>query len=234
MTTALIFDMDGTLIEVSKSYKEAIVQTVQHFYPQAARSQIAEEMARLVGRKGFNNDWDASYYILNRLQGQERPVVRDDGWEEVKDIFQSRYLGASLYRKSYGREPPLTIEPGLISHETVLITEGTLKALSAYPKAIATSRTRFEALFALESSYLGAYFPHTCVIAQDDVAHEKPHPEPLLAAMRAVPADEYIYIGDTIDDATAARSAGCKSIIVGGEWGDMHIGDINELAAILS
>jgi len=39
-------------------------------------------------------------------------------------------------------------------------------------------------------------------------------------------ADEFIYIGDTIDDATAATAAGCTSIIVGGDWGDMRIEDI--------
>ncbi len=47
-------------------------------------------------------------------------------------------------------------------------------------------------------------------------------------------ADAYIYIGDTIDDATAARAAGCKSIIVGGDWGDMRIDDINDVAGALS
>ena len=139
-----------------------------------------------------------------------------------------------MYRASYGKAPPIEIEQGLISHETVLITEETLQALSVHPKAIATSRTRFEALFALEASYLKKYFDAAHVIAQDDVGHEKPHPEPLLAVKKAMAADAYIYIGDTIDDATAARAAGCTSIIVGGDWGDMRIDDINDVAGALS
>ncbi len=234
MNTALIFDMDGTLIDVSKSYKEAIVQTVQHVVPNAGRQQVYEEMGLLVGKTGFNNDWDASVYIINKLLGQKRPVVRDDAWEEVKDIFQSYYLGAGLYWKSYGKAPPIAIKQGLISNETVLIREDTLRALSGHPLAIATSRTRFEALFALGASYLGTYFDALHVTTQDDVKHEKPHPEPILAAKKAMAADECIYIGNTIDDATAAKAAGCKSIIVGGDWGDVRVDDINDVAEALS
>lgn len=234
MHKAIIFDMDGTLIDVTQSYKEAILRTVLHFVPGASRDAVIREREQLRGRPGFNNDWDASYYLIRKLEGCDGPVVRDTFWHEVRDIFQSHYLGVALYRRSYGREPPLVAASGLIDNERVLIREETLKALRRYPLGIATSRTRFEALHAVGISFLGAYFDRHAIISQDDVTKEKPDPEPIRTAMGRLGASTCVYVGDTVDDAAAARAAGCESIIVGGDWGDAMVRDVNDILALLS
>ncbi|MGH7232002.1 MAG: HAD family hydrolase [Nitrospiraceae bacterium] len=48
------------------------------------------------------------------------------------------------------------------------------------------------------------------VITDDDVAHPKPHPEGLLAALQTVPAtpDDTLYVGDSLLDCQAAHAAG--------------------------
>lgn len=65
-----------------------------------------------------------------------------------------------------------------------------------------------------------SFFPWLCaVLGGDSVQHGKPHPEPLLRAMRAAgssPADS-ICIGDHVNDIRAARAAGCRSCAV--LWG---------------
>ena len=49
-------------------------------------------------------------------------------------------------------------------------------------------------------------------IMDDDVEHPKPAPDGLLAALARVPAapEETIYVGDSINDARAARTAGVR------------------------
>lgn len=54
------------------------------------------------------------------------------------------------------------------------------------------------------------------VITADRVGQRKPHPEPFLAACRAlgVSAAEAVAIGDSANDALAARAAGCRFLLV--------------------
>ena len=51
--------------------------------------------------------------------------------------------------------------------------------------------------------------PFDVVITDDDVAHPKPHPEGLMAALRAMDVEplQAIYIGDSVLDCQAAHSA---------------------------
>lgn len=233
MVKAILFDMDGTLIEVQKSYKEAIVRTVQYFVPTVRREDISKGIKSLRGISNFNNDWDASYYLIKKLSGDAPIVVRDAFWKQMQSVFQSFYLGSTLYKKAYGTNSPIHIEKGLIEQETPLITEETLKNLEEYPMGIVTSRPRFEALYTLSFGFFPKYFSLEHLIALDDAKHEKPHPEPLLKLKEKIKADTYFYVGDTIDDAKAAKLAGCISIIVGGNWGDINIGTINELPRVI-
>lgn len=58
------------------------------------------------------------------------------------------------------------------------------------------------------------------VVSRDDVMHLKPHPEGVLAALAATktPAEEALFVGDSLADVFAARAAGMRvAIIAGGE-----------------
>ncbi len=67
------------------------------------------------------------------------------------------------------------------------------------------------------------------VVAGDDVQEKKPHPALLLAACErlGVPPAEALMIGDSINDALAARAAGCGAVLVETGYNEgEHIGTL--------
>ena len=54
-TTAIVFDMDGVLVDPERSYRQTVVETVAQFAPQHARITLGEiEDYKNLG--GYNND----------------------------------------------------------------------------------------------------------------------------------------------------------------------------------
>jgi pyrophosphatase PpaX len=64
------------------------------------------------------------------------------------------------------------------------------------------------------------------VVAADDVARHKPHPDPLLLALERLGArpEEAAYVGDSPYDVAAAKAAGVHSIAV--TWGGIYAEDV--------
>ena len=102
-----------------------------------------------------------------------------------------------------------------ILHEVVdVLLEGVSKGL---PTALVTSKNREELRNTLPR--LGVADAVAFVVTADDVAHPKPDPEGLLLALRRMnlTPDAALYIGDTVHDMRAARSAGVDAVAV--TWG---------------
>jgi pyrophosphatase PpaX len=57
------------------------------------------------------------------------------------------------------------------------------------------------------------------VVALEDTERHKPHPDPLLEAIRRldVTADNVVYVGDAVWDVLASKAAGVSSVAV--TWG---------------
>jgi HAD superfamily hydrolase (TIGR01549 family) len=119
--------------------------------------------------------------------------------------------------------------------ESLLIQMKLLKLLSQkYKLAIATSRPRFEALFAAKLQKISRLISDKCIVAKEDVVREKPYPDPLLKAEKLLNAKSPVYIGDTVNDLVAARKAGMHSIFIGKEkLGDYQLENVNDLERIL-
>lgn len=81
-----------------------------------------------------------------------------------------------------------------------------------YRLAVVTSRIHLGVDEVFAKGKIGHLFD--VVIAFEDYANPKPHPEPLLVALKEldVAAEEAIYIGDSDTDIEAARDAGMRSI----------------------
>src|ERR1700689_1745435 len=79
----IVFDMDGVLTEVSESYREAIVQTVEHFTGQRITRDLIQDYKN---RGGWNNDWALSKQISADL-GTEI------AYEDVIAQFNRLFLG---------------------------------------------------------------------------------------------------------------------------------------------
>jgi len=186
----LIFDIDGILADVSQSYREAIRQTVSFFLKREVKK---EEVNEIKNRVGMNNDWDATYTLINN---------KDIPYEKVKAYFQKLYLGN---RKG----------EGLIDNEPLLISRTILKRMKTkYKKmAIATGRPRNEALYFIKKNKLDGTFD--CIVALEDVTNGKPAPDMLLSVIDKMELKNTVYIGDSPSDVIASEKAGIPCIYVG-------------------
>lgn len=178
----LIFDIDGVLVDVSKSYRVAIKKTVEHF---TGKEVSLEEVQALKNIGGYNNDWDASEALI-KLKGG------NTGKQEIIDKFQ----------ESYGK---------LMDNEPWLMDKKILESLSKrYKMAVFTGRIRKEAEYVLEKNNVKQYFDN--IIAMEDVARKKPNPEGILKIINDVKDKNAFYFGDMIDDMRAAVSANIMPI----------------------
>jgi len=174
----LVFDMDGVLVEVSESYRETIVRTVEHFTGQViTRAQIQDYK----NQGGWNNDWALSQKICKDL-GIEVPYAT------VVEYFNYLFL-----------------DQGLIHRERWLPRDGLLDRLGAkFELAIFTGRTTEEAEITLNREGMRDRF---LLITSNDVEREKPAPDGLLKIASMKPSSKLLYVGDTVDDARCARAA---------------------------
>ena len=179
----LIFDMDGVLVDVTESYRETIAATVEHY---TGARPTNEQIQQFKNRGGFNDDWQLSHYIITG-------VGFDVPFEEMKAHFQKLFLGAD------GTE-------GLINREKWIANPGILEKLAEdYRLAVFTGRPREEAAITLRRFAPNLTFDP--IVAMEDVARKKPDPEGLLHIAAANPGAKLLYVGDSIDDARAARAA---------------------------
>ena len=76
MDTLIVFDMDGVLAEVTESYREAIVQTVERFTTQRVGHDLIQKYKNA---GGWNNDWALSQKIsipgLTQLASSSVPAM---------------------------------------------------------------------------------------------------------------------------------------------------------------
>lgn len=197
----VIFDMDGTLVDVSKSYRAAIMQSVKEFSGKNASQNGIDNLKAI---PGFNNDWDVSYALAFGTNDPKKVDRLSADYKKIKEIFQLAYLGKGG-------------EGGLRELEAPLISCEDLAALSKkYKIAIATSRPREEALWAMEKFFAGAFKPEM-LVGMEDCREEKPSPEPLLEAARRAGAKNAVYIGDSGSDAAAAGLAKMPFVFIGRE-----------------
>jgi HAD superfamily phosphatase len=181
----LIFDMDGVLVDVTESYRETIARTVEHY---TGAKPPREQIQEFKNQGGFNDDWRLSHHIITGV-GVDVP------FDEMKAHFQSLFLGGN----GDG-------EGGLIRREKWVARPGMLEKLgSRFRLAVFTGRPREEAALTLRR--FAAALPFDPIVALEDVEHPKPAPDGLLRIAGENPGVKLFYVGDSIDDARAARAA---------------------------
>ena len=101
----LIFDMDGVLIDVSKSYRKVIQQTA-HLYLEYGLGMDAnlvstEEISLFKSVGGFNNDWDlASGLLLYLLSTSGIPPLRKQKkFSSIEEIVLYLRLNLSKFHR---------------------------------------------------------------------------------------------------------------------------------------
>jgi len=107
MMDLFIFDMDGVLIDVSKSYREAIRQTVGIYLRsclgiQTKKTIISQEDISLFkSTGGFNNDWDLTSGLLLYLLSASRlpPLPRKRTFPTLKENLLYLRERSSRFRR---------------------------------------------------------------------------------------------------------------------------------------
>jgi HAD superfamily hydrolase (TIGR01548 family) len=186
---AVLFDMDGVLVDVSKSYRIAIQETVRFFSGQPAQP---EEIQALKERGGYNNDWDLTEAIL-KSRGKTVPKA------DIVEKFQELYLGVDG-------------KGGLIENETWQLPKPQLEALHArHCLGIVTGRPRGETLYPLQKLGLERLFDVMVVMEDYPPEKAKPNPYPITLAVERLGVLEAVYVGDSVDDVAAAKGAGIRA-----------------------
>ena len=183
----IVFDMDGVLVEVTESYRDAVIATVRYLSGREITRELVQEYKN---RGGWNNDWKLSQQILRDLD------VEVD-YATVVARFKKIFWGNGT--------------DGLILREKWIAQSGLLERLSdRHGMAIFTGRYREE----LDSTLgrLGSHLIFDPIVCSDDIVNGKPAPDGLLRMAERAPGRRLCYIGDTVDDARSARAAGVPFI----------------------
>lgn len=184
---AVLFDLDGTLIETDDETVASLAQRLRflgRLAPEAQRKRMARRW--LMGSEDLVNGFIT---LLDRLD-------LDGLLFRLNDIFR-RWRGI--------RKP-----------ENFVAVVGGPEALRAlaqrYRLAVVTSRSRHEAERFLAQYELLDLFH--AVITRDDVRRLKPHPSPVSKAAEklGVPPTQCVMVGDTEVDVRSAKAAGALSV----------------------
>ena len=178
---AILFDIDGVLADVSKSYRAVILATAAEFGVNITTEDI--ENYKLGGQA--NNDWLVTQGLL-----QQNGVTVE--FERVKETFEALYWGSGS-------------DDGLCLRESFIGSTKRLSALSnRLPIAAVTGRPQKDAFMFLERFEILPLF--SAVITMED-GPAKPNPAPVKAALNRLGVARAWMLGDTRDDIDAARGA---------------------------
>ena len=183
---AVLFDMDGVLADVSRSYREAIRRTCLAFGLDVG----GEAVAAAKSRGDANDDWQLTWTLLAE-GGVDAPL------SEVTRVFEELYQGTDG-------------DPGLWQNEALIPARELLDRMAARTTlGIVTGRPRRDAVRFLAQVGLDDHF--RVVVCRED-APLKPDPEPVRLAMDRLGVDTAWLLGDTPDDLRAARAAGAVPV----------------------
>jgi phosphoglycolate phosphatase len=185
----VLIDLDGTLMDTAPDLAAAANRMRADFglppLPLARVAAFVGKGAEVLVHRALTDD----------LDGQARP----DEFARGRKSFYAHY----------------TAENGLqaVVFERVPQALGELRAHGLKLACVTNKPKEFTAPL-LQKMGLAQYFD--AVVAGDEVAEKKPHPALLLEACRRLRLQplEVKLIGDSINDAQAARAAGCGCLLV--------------------
>jgi HAD superfamily hydrolase (TIGR01548 family) len=186
----LIFDVDGVLVDVRESFWRSALETMRFL---TGKRVTWAEFFKWKNKPGNNDDWSM---VSNWATALGRPT----SYEEARDAFEQFYWDRD------GR-------PGNVRREKMLVTPKQVERWAKrFELDLFTGRTRQEFAYTFERWPASRHF--RMVVTMDDVAGKKPYPDGLLKILGGRDPGAALYVGDNVDDALAARSAGVRFMAI--------------------
>lgn len=198
---AIIFDLDGTLIDTVGDFVVALNHMLAQLpLPAGTPTTVSRDtVAQLIGKGSEHLIRSLLSQVLAQA-GHTLPVAAFEALQAPAwDHYQAHYLAIN------GQHA--TVYPGVLP-----CLEG-LQARSM-PMACLTNKPTAFAVPLLKAKGLDRFFP--VVFGGDAFARKKPDPLPLLKTCEALgtPPARTLMVGDSSNDAQAARAAGCPVWLV--------------------
>ena len=234
---AVVLDIDGVLVDVSASYRRAVVDTVERVHGETI-DRAAVQQFKEAG--GFNNDWEltdaAALYVLARAEGMDRSVrsftaaveraggglsgARTVISEGLTPAARERVLAAhdaerhrDVFQQLYlGSELYRELEGGepTVDAPGYIHDEQVLvepETLAALDRPLGVLTGRPAAEAEIALDRVGLEVPGRHRFTMDDPAGGKPDPEALVTLADRLDADRLAFVGDTLDDVRTAVNA---------------------------
>ena len=192
-----MIDLDGTLLDTIPDLAAA----ANGMLTELGMPTLAESTIRNYVGKGIANLIERT--LTNSMDGKPDPAL----FQRAVPVYER------TYREVNGKHT--TIYPGVQEGLDLLRAQG-------YPLACVTNKSERFTLPLLDYVKLSSYF--VSVVAGDTLPQKKPDPEPLWHACKQmnVAPHEMLMIGDSLNDAQAARAAGCPIFCVTYGYNEGH------------
>ncbi len=197
----VIFDIDGVLIDVSKSFDQCVLKTVEYLIPNKPKEltidiirkmrnigefgddfKITEAIIRMIK---YNADFEAELQngMLNIEHIREKYPGLEFNPQKIVEVFNSLYLGKNTFAKN-----------GLWKKEQRIVNKRLLKKIiSLYKTGIITGRNKVELKLAMQ--IIGIDFKNNIITREYGL---KPDPDLLYRIVNKTSSG--LYIGDTQND----------------------------------
>jgi HAD superfamily hydrolase (TIGR01509 family) len=202
MIKAVIFDVDGTLIDTVDLHAEAWIEALKHFGYEIAFQDLRSQ----IGKGGDQI-----------LHGLLPPKVIETRGDEIKDFRSDLFKRDYLHRvRPFSNVRALFERVRAAGQKSVLASSGTADEVEQY-KEIAGIADLIDSATSSDDAERSKPFP--------DIF------EAALAKLAPMKSDEAVVVGDTPYDAEAARKARMKSIgVLSGGFSEQALKDAGCIA----
>lgn len=185
---AIVIDLDGTLLHTAPELAEAANRMLREM----GRPAVSQEL--LMSYIGNGIAWLVKRALTGDMHAEPDALL----YEQALPVFEKHYTELLLQSRPF---------PGVVDGLDAM------KAAGFRLGCITNKVARYTEPL-LKGLGLDQYFE--IVLSGDSLPEKKPHPLPLLHSAKFfnVPIQQLLLIGDSLNDAVAARAAGCPVFCV--------------------